>query len=1545
MLELLLAIALSAGALSNFPRDAGGKITAPAIGIALDGTPVVVVAAGDQVVAYRADGGSPPGFPIRLGDGEVAVGAPAAADMDGSRRLAVAAVTASGKVVLSSGGVVPGWPVSLGARARAGVAFADVDGDGHPELVVGDERGRLHAFKRNGVEVKGFPVTVARGAITSSVSSAQFAGGLSLAVGSEDGRLHVVNGAGRPRPGFPIVTGFAVTGAPAFADLADDGTFALIFTSQDFKLYAVNGSGQALPGFPVTAGYRIYEGPAIADLDHDGHLDVVFASADGLIHAVDRAGRPLPGFPVKVSPRIFSGPAVGDLDRDGSLEVVVAGAEGTLLAVSASGRPLPGFPVNLGEPDQMASPLLFDLAGDGSLSAFVGTPAGKLHAVRATRASSPVATAAVPWRGPGHGANRDGRYGPNPPGYKSLVLSPPSPHVTDRLVASWRPVWLDAAPGEAVPPPRLEWRRDGKAVPGLDGKKELPAGTARRGEHWRFVLTAPSGEGTPAEGPEVVVLDTAPTVPEVRVDPTSPVRGGTVKAVIAKPSTDLDGDGVAYRIDWLIDGLETGVTGDLFPGDRLRRGMLLTARVLASDGELEAAPALADARVANTPPGAPVVALGPAAPRRTDAIEVKVVTEATDPDEDPVTYHYRWSLDGRPLPLPLTVAALPAGLARKHQKVGVEVRAFDGEAEGPVASAAVAVVNSPPGAPRVEISPARPRKGEPLHVALLAPGDDPDGDSVSATFAWTKNGKPFTVTGDGREVPGGEVSRGDRFEVTVTPSDGEMAGPTATAAVTVVNTPPETPRVAIEPRHPKGGDTLKLVVLEPAKDADGDQVELRVAWTREGASTGGGEATLPPGAYHKHERVRVVVTPHDGQEAGVPATDEVTVDNAPPGAPELGFESAHPTVTAPLKVAVVKPATDPDGDAVRYRYRWRRQGSPVLIEGGKPLGDGTWTEASEVPASLLKKGEAWEVEAQAFDGEVYGPSARSATVIANSPPPPPQVSFRPDHPRRVDGLSIDVAQAKDADGDLITYRYLWSRNGQKVDLPPDQAQIPRGMPKRGEKWAVEVVALDGESESPPARAETVIADTAPTTAGLALCDGPVPSGTVPEVRVATPSTDADGDAVAYRYAWTLDGQAVPGASGARFVRPLRKHEVARVEVTPFDGELTGPTSTAECTARNTPPAAPVVVLDPTEPTALTGLMVHVERPAADRDGDPVSYRYLWTRDGLPVQLEGPVVPPRTLRHREVWRVEVVPSDGEEEGERVVLSATVRNTPPPTPAVVVKPLAPTVGEILTCETAVPDRDADQEVVTVHYRWARNDKPVALSEGLQTVPAAVVKKGERWRCEAWSSDGTSESGRAVAEVTVQNSPPSAPTVVIEPDPAHRTDDLSCRVSVPSVDPDGDEVSYTFAWWRNEKPLPPMASPAVVPAAQTNRGDRFRCAATPSDGSLSGPSATAALIISNSPPTPARVRLSPQTPTIRQPVRCEVVTKSVDPDGDAVRYRFRWEKDGAVQPFSETTDEVPSRMLKPGDRWRCFVTSTDGDDDGVEAASEEGLVGVPP
>ncbi|HET6922532.1 MAG TPA: FG-GAP-like repeat-containing protein, partial [Anaeromyxobacteraceae bacterium] len=1439
MTEIVLALVAAAGALPSFPRQAGGPVGGSVLGIALDGQPAVVAVAGERLVAFRASGATAPGFPVALGAGEAPGGAPAAADMDGDRRPEIAVVTLAGKVVLwADGRVAPGFPRSLGARARAGPSFADVDGDGRPELLAGDEAGRVHAFKKNGREARGWPVPVGA-AVTSSVSSARFGGGHSFAVGCQDGRVHVLDAQGRERPGFPLKTDFEVTGAPAFADLDDDGSMDLVVASQDFKLHAVNGKGEPLPGFPVAAGYRIYEGPAIADLDGDGRLDVVFASADGRLYAVDAGGAPLPGFPVRVGPRVFGGAALGDVDRDGKLEAVAVSSDGQVVAVSAEGKALPGFPTRLEAQDLGATPLLFDLAQDGSPAVFVGVPSGEVHGLRAPRSGN--ATAVVAWSGGGRDAARGGRFGPNPPRYRELRLEPEAPRIGDKLVARWRWAALDADPADAEPTPQVEWLRDGRPAPELKGRREVPPRTARKGERWSFAVSG--GGAAPSRSAEVAIANTPPGPAQVELDPDQPSRAAPVKLVVVKSAADADGDPLTYRVDWLVDGRPTGVSGTTFTPERLRRGQLLTARVVASDGEAESPAAIAEAFAGDTAPGPVAVALVPEVPRRETPISVKVVSPATDADGDQVSYRHRWTVGGEPRNAPLGSGTLPPGAARKGQLVRVEVRAFDGILEGPPATAEVKVVNTPPGEPRVEIRPERPRSGVPLRATVVAEAPDPDRDALVYRFAWKRNGAPLPAP-DPREVPAAEVRRADRFELEAWAFDGEAEGPRAKAVAVVGNTPPSAPLVAIDPERPRGGGALKLVMLRPAEDPDGDPVRYDIAWTHDGKPTGGAASRelLLPSFFRKHETVRVTVTPHDGREAGQPGSAQVVVANALPGAPEVGLSPARPTVSTPLEASIRRAAEDPDGDRLGYRYRWLRDGFAVAVPdaSAESRREPYWTGSSAVPAAMLKKGQRWTAEVQAADGEAQGPVARAEVTVVNSPPPAPRVAIAPASPRRGDGIEATPEQPPEPDGDRVTYRYAWTRNGARMAFPEEQASVPRNLARKGERWAVQVIASDGEADSPPARAEVEVGNTPPGPVAVGLCDAPVPTGTPLEAKIRAPAVDADGDAVVYRYEWSVNGKPAGVAQGqARLgASTLRKHDLVRVVATPWDGQGAGPPATAECLVKNTPPGAPEIGLEPREPTAATGLQVTIRRNAPDRDGDAVSYRYRWLRDGLPAGVETAKVGPGVARHGESWRAVVTPFDGESEGEPASATAVVRNTPPPPPAVAVKPESPSGGQPLACEARGAERDADQEKVELHTRWLVNGKPAPVAEDLAALPAGVARRGETWRCEAWTSDGFDASARVRAEVTVRNSPPSAPAVAIEPEKARKGDGLDCRVAIGAVDPDGDRVSHAYAWFKNDQPAPAGPEPSRIPPERIARGQRWRCQVTASDGAAAGP-----------------------------------------------------------------------------------------------------------
>ncbi len=98
--------------------------------------------------------------------------------------------------------------------------------------------------------------------------------------------------------------------------------------------------------------------------------------------------------------------------------------------------------------------------------------------------------------------------------------------------------------------------------------------------------------------------------------------------------------------------------------------------------------------VKNHIPTAPEVEILPAAPMSVEDLTVNVIRSATDIDGRRLSYRFRWSRDGV-LVEDLVSNTVPAERTAKGENWSVEVRAFDGEAEGPPDHAWVIVLNSP----------------------------------------------------------------------------------------------------------------------------------------------------------------------------------------------------------------------------------------------------------------------------------------------------------------------------------------------------------------------------------------------------------------------------------------------------------------------------------------------------------------------------------------------------------------------------------------------------------------------------------------------------------------------------------------------------------------------------------------------------------------------------------------------------------------------------------------------------------------------------------
>ncbi|GEM_PF-2581146 len=172
---------------------------------------------------------------------------------------------------------------------------------------------------------------------------------------------------------------------------------------------------------------------------------------------------------------------------------------------------------------------------------------------------------------------------------------------------------------------------------------------------------------------------------------------------------------------------------------------------------------------------------------------------------------------------------------------------------------------------------------------------------------------------------------------------------------------------------------------------------------------------------------------------------------------------------------------------------------------------------------------------------------------------------------------------------------------------------------------------------------------------------------------------------------------------------------------------------------------------------------------------------------------------------------------------------------------------------------------------------------------------------------------------------NSSPTMPGISISPAAPGVDEDVECTIDVESVDPDGDEVTYTYAWFLDDEDA--GVDTATLPAARTGAEEWWTCAVTASDGELSSSAAEATVEVGhvNQPPTAPTVEITPDDPSTRQNLNCSA-SGATDLEGAEVTYTYAWGVDGG--PATLPGEAIVAGETAEGEEWTCVATASDGE-----------------
>jgi alpha-tubulin suppressor-like RCC1 family protein len=177
------------------------------------------------------------------------------------------------------------------------------------------------------------------------------------------------------------------------------------------------------------------------------------------------------------------------------------------------------------------------------------------------------------------------------------------------------------------------------------------------------------------------------------------------------------------------------------------------------------------------------------------------------------------------------------------------------------------------------------------------------------------DGEPVPLPTGGDSLVGG-FGAGDTVECEVTPTDGSNTGTVATGIGTI-NTPPTATNLDLGSLY---ASTTSVTCAYDYTDADSDSESgTTFSWSKNGALEGSTSVTWS-GSLVIGDTLMCTVTPHDGVEAGSPATISGTVANEPPTISGITLIPDPPATDEALTCSAT--VDDNDGDPTSSSYDW-----------------------------------------------------------------------------------------------------------------------------------------------------------------------------------------------------------------------------------------------------------------------------------------------------------------------------------------------------------------------------------------------------------------------------------------------------------------------------------------------------------------------------------------------------------------------------------------------------------------------------------------------
>ncbi|MHA2109728.1 MAG: hypothetical protein ACW99R_18625, partial [Candidatus Hodarchaeales archaeon] len=677
------------------------------------------------------------------------------------------------------------------------------------------------------------------------------------------------------------------------------------------------------------------------------------------------------------------------------------------------------------------------------------------------------------------------------PSASDLSISPSTPYTTNSLVASY--TWID--PDNATDTESgtlIIWYKDGVLQGALNNSISVGFNYVYKGEEWHFKVL-------PKDGSEfgvwvscltnVTILNSVPTVSGLTISPSEPKTANDLVASYTFSDVDSDtesGSEIIWYLDGVLQGTLNGSTTVLagnsskneewhfkvHPNDGTDFGSWVSCSINATIG--------------NSVPSASNLVISPSDAKTVDDLTASY--DFTDPDsgDSESSSLIRWFRNGilqADLNESLTV---DSSYTSKGENWYFTVEPSDGFGFGGVkVSTPVTIGNTAPSVSNITFTPTIPTAGNDLTVTFDWIDVDISDTESGTQIRWYRNTLLQLTYNDLDTIPGGLISKGENWTVSIRTSDGSDSSFTwDNASIIIGNSAPGVTSAVVTPTNPRTLDDLEISI--DAFDVDSDPTTMySIEWLPNGIPQPSYDnlTTLLAEYPAKGQLWQVRVKVFDGEDWSV-STDSIGrfILNSKPSVANVTVTGG---TTTSENISLSYDFFDVDGDLpstpiITWRYIGETSGS---ISG-----------QLEIPASLTVAGQRWWVEVTPRDiedlsGDLYNSWDHGMIIIIGNTPPKVQsnnITIKGElEGTEYSGQSFGTIfnlnlhyNATDIDGEegatsyglniangfALGSEYRWYRNRSGIvtliTVLNDQTTVPYYYTEKSDQWWVQVRPRD-----------------------------------------------------------------------------------------------------------------------------------------------------------------------------------------------------------------------------------------------------------------------------------------------------------------------------------------------------------------------------------------------------------------------------------------------------------------------------------------------------